>query len=149
MALSGLLTDGVQKVPPSLKSVLHVQKRWNSYRRWHSYTLSKEDPKNKRITWHTTWVLLCDISIFSLQINKFCYIINMVTILMISVKLPTSGLLKIKIFQNKGYNVVVLDYDVTNKIFLRNLNYMVDVIMWPKFGSTSISIKEFIITSIL
>ena len=53
----------------------------------------------------------------------------MVTILVISVKLPTSGLLKIKIFQNKGYNVVVLDYDVTNKIFLHNLNYMVDVIM--------------------
>ena len=37
------------------------------------------------------------------------------------------GLLKIKIFQNKGYEVIVPDYDVTNKILSRDSNYIVDV----------------------
>ena len=40
----------------------------------------------------------------------------MFTILMISAKLATPGLLKIKIFQNRGYDVIILDYDVTKKI---------------------------------
>ena len=31
---------------------------------------------------------------------------------MISVKLATPGFLKIKIFQNKGYDVIILDYNV-------------------------------------
>ena len=53
----------------------------------------------------------------------------MVTILMISVKLATPGLLKINIFQNKGYDVTIPDYDVTNKILLRESNYIVDVVM--------------------
>ena len=53
----------------------------------------------------------------------------MVTILLMSVKLATPGLLKIKIFQNKGYDVITPDYDVTNKILLRESNYIVDVVM--------------------
>ena len=36
----------------------------------------------------------------------------MVTILMISAKLATPGLLKIKIFQNEGYDAIIPDYDV-------------------------------------
>ena len=52
----------------------------------------------------------------------------MVTILMMSAKLATLGLVKIKIFQNKGYDVIILDYDVTNKIF-RESYYIVDVVM--------------------
>ena len=40
----------------------------------------------------------------------------MVTILMMSAKLVSSGLLKIKIFENKGYDVKIPDYDVSNKI---------------------------------
>ena len=39
----------------------------------------------------------------------------MVTILMMSAKLATSGLLKIKIFRNKAYDVLILGYDVTKK----------------------------------
>ena len=39
----------------------------------------------------------------------------MVAILMVSSKLAIPGLLKIKIFQNKGHDVIVLDYDVINK----------------------------------
>ena len=53
----------------------------------------------------------------------------MVASLMMSAKLATPGLLKIKIFRNKGYDVIILDYDVTNKILSPNLNYIVDVLM--------------------
>ena len=48
---------------------------------------------------------------------------------MISAKLATPGLLKITIFQNKVYDVIILDYDVTNKILSRDSNYIVDVVM--------------------
>ena len=48
---------------------------------------------------------------------------------MMTAKLATPGLLKIKIFRNKGYDVTILDYDVTNKILSRDSNYIVDVVM--------------------
>ena len=51
----------------------------------------------------------------------------MVTILMMSVKVATLGLLKIKIYE--GYDVIISVHDVTNKILTRNSNYIVDVIM--------------------
>ena len=73
----------------------------------------------------------------------------MVTIIMVSAKLLTPGLLEIKIFRNKGYDVIILDYDVTNKILSSDSNYIVDVAMWPKFGNSSISIREVITTPIL
>ena len=53
----------------------------------------------------------------------------MVTILMMSAKVTTLGLLKIKVFRNKGYNVITSIYDVTNKILLHESNYIVDVLM--------------------
>ena len=40
----------------------------------------------------------------------------MVVILMMSEKLATIGLLKINAFQNKGYDVIISDHDVTIKI---------------------------------
>ena len=57
------------------------------------------------------------------------FLINTVTILMMSAKWATPGLLKIKIFQNKSYDVIVLDYDVTKEILSRNSNYIIDVAM--------------------
>ena len=53
----------------------------------------------------------------------------MVTILMMSEKLATPGLLKIKKLQSKGYDVMIPDYDVTSKILSRESNYIVDVVM--------------------
>ena len=50
----------------------------------------------------------------------------MVTILVISAKLAASGLLKLNILQNKDYDVIILDYDATNK---SDRNYTVDVLM--------------------
>ena len=84
-----------------------------------------------------------DISIFSLKISKFGYIkkyrcrlhldtnfyfltffeslkialINMVTILMMSPKMATLSLLKIKLFWNKDYDVIISVREVTTKFY--------------------------------
>ena len=76
-------------------------------------------------------------------------LINMVTIFMMSAKMVTPGLLKIKGFWNKGCDIIISVHDVANKILSRDSNYTVDVIMWPKIGNSSISMREVIITSIL
>ena len=73
----------------------------------------------------------------------------MVKILMMSAKMATPALLKIKVFLNKSYYVIYYAYDVTNKILSHESNYIMDVVMRPKFGNSSICIREFIITSIL
>ena len=65
-----------------------------------------------------------------------------------SAKMATQGLLKIMVFWNKGYDVIISVDDVTNKIVSRDSNHIVDVFMWPKFGNYSISIWEVITTSI-
>ena len=66
-------------------------------------------------------------------------LINMVTILMISAKMANPGLLKIKVLWNIGYGVIIYFRDVTNKLFSGESIYIVDVVMWPKFGNSSIS----------
>ena len=68
---------------------------------------------------------------------------------MMSAKMATPGLLKITVFWNKGYDVIISVDDVTNKILSRDSNYIVDVFMWPKFGNCSISMREVITNSIL
>ena len=55
-----------------------------------------------------------------------------------SAKMATPDLLKIKVFWNKNY-------DVSNEILSRDWNYIVDEVMWPKFGNFSISMREIII----
>ena len=135
---------GRQKAPPSLKSVTHILQWW--------------------------------IPIFSPEISKFCYIkkyrcrflldkyfltlltfleslrfvlINMVKILMMSTKVTTQGLLKIKIFWKKAFEVIISAHDVINTILSRNSNHNVNVVMWPKFSYSSISVREAIIYAIL
>ena len=117
-----------------------------------------------------------DISNFSPEIRKFCYIkkcryrlnfdtkfliilafleslrivlIKKVTSLMMSAKMATPGLLKITVFWNKDYDVIIYIHDVTNTILWRDSDYIVNVVMWPKFGNSNISMREVIITSIL
>ena len=53
----------------------------------------------------------------------------MVTILMMSAKMATLGLLKIMVFQNKGYEVITSVHYVTNKVLSSDSNYLVDVVM--------------------
>ena len=66
----------------------------------------------------------------------------MVTILMMSAKIATLGLLKIKVFWNKSYDAIISVYDFINKNLSLDSNYIVDVVMWPKFGNSSISMRE-------
>ena len=85
-----------------------------------------------------------DISIFSSEISKYCYIrtyryrlhfdtqfLILLTFfeslrsvfskhgynLMISAKLATPGLFKTKIFGGKGYDIIIPDYDVQTKFY--------------------------------
>ena len=68
---------------------------------------------------------------------------------MMPAKLVTPGLLKIKILQNKDYDVIIPDYNITNKFLSYDSNYIVDLVMSPKVGNSSISMRDVIITSIL
>ena len=73
----------------------------------------------------------------------------MVTVLMMSTKIVTLGLLKIKVFWNKGYDIMISVHYVTNKTLTHDPNCIVNVVMWPKFGNSSTSVTEVIIISIL
>ena len=73
----------------------------------------------------------------------------MVEFFIVSVKLATLGFLKIKIFGNKGYDVIISVHGATSEVLSRESNYIVDLAMWPNFGNPSISIREVVITSIL
>ena len=71
-----------------------------------SYTLPKEDPKG------------C--------FDKHGYNFD---VLQFSAKMSTLGLLKIKVFWNKSYDVIISILDVTNKIISCDSNYIVDLIL--------------------
>ena len=68
---------------------------------------------------------------------------------MMSAKMATPGLLKITVFWNKGYDVIISVDDVTKKILWYDSNCIVDLFMWLKFGNSRISMREVITTSIL
>ena len=147
-----------RRPPPSI--VLNIS--YND-QTWMSYTLV--DPKNKR----NHPLSSADINIFSPEIRKCCYInvaisyiylvlnsfnffwvfkiylINMVTILMMSAKMATlnKSILKLKLW---CYNFCPC---VTNKILSRDSSYVLDLAMWPKFGNSSISVRTVIIILIL
>ena len=53
----------------------------------------------------------------------------MVKILMMSAKMATPGLLKIKIFLKKAYDVIIFAHDVTKTILSLDSNYNVNVVM--------------------
>ena len=69
--------------------------------------------------------------------------------LIMSAKIATPDLLKIKTFWNKDYDVIISIYDVTKEILSCDSNHIVDVVAWAKFGNSSISMREVIITLIL
>ena len=50
---------------------------------------------------------------------------------------------------NKYYGVIIFVHEVTNKILSRDSNYIINVVMWPKFRHSSISKRDVIITSFL
>ena len=123
---------GRQKGFPSVKSVTHILQQWN---------LAQTHPLSS-----------ADISIFSREISKLCYIEiyrYKFSILMLSTKMAILGHFKIKIFCKKGYDVITSVLDIINKSLSRVSNYIVDVVMRPKFGNSCISMREVTITWIL
>ena len=62
--------------------------------------------------------------------------------------MATQGLLKTTVFWNKGYDVINPVHDVARDLS-RDSNYIVDVVICPKFDNSSISMIEVIITTIL
>ena len=61
-------------------------------------------------------------------------------------ELVTSCLFKIKVFWNEGYDNVISVSGVTKKIFSRASNYVVDLVIWPKFVNSNISMREVVST---
>ena len=55
--------------------------------------------------------------------------INIIALLMISARLAIPHLLKVKVFLNKGYDVMMSVREVTTKILSRESNCIVDVVM--------------------
>ena len=68
---------------------------------------------------------------------------------MMSAKIATPGFLKITAFWKKGYDVIIYVHDVTSNFLSRDSNYIVHVVMWPKFGDSKISMRKVIVISIL
>ena len=67
-----------------------------------------------------------------------------------SAKMATPGFLKMTtVFWNKDYDLIISVDDVANKILSRDSNYIVDVFVWPKFGNSSVFMREVITISIL
>ena len=61
---------------------------------------------------------------------------------MISAKMATPDLLKINVFWNKGYDVMIFVHDATRRILSGKSNYIIDVVMWTKFVNCSISMRK-------
>ena len=68
---------------------------------------------------------------------------------MMSPKLVTLDLLKIKVFQNKSYDAIIIVHVVINKILSCDSNYVADVVMWSTFGNSSVSMGKVIIALVL
>ena len=68
---------------------------------------------------------------------------------MMPAKLVTLDILKIKVLWSKVYNVIIFVHDFNDKIFTRDSNYIVDVVMRSKFGNSNISMRKVIVKSIL
>ena len=71
----------------------------------------------------------------------------MVAVLMMSAKSTNLGLLKIKAFSNKRYDIIIFVHDVINHILSWESNYIVDVVIRPEFGNSNISLREVVIIS--
>ena len=83
-----------------------------------------------------------------LWVSKDCFNKNVYNFGYVS-KVAILGLFKIEVFWNKDYEVTISAHDVTYKILSRDSNHIVDVVGWPKFGNSNISMREVIIISYL
>ena len=59
-----------------------------------------------------------------------------------SAKMASLGLLKRKVFWKKGSDVIISVNSITSKIFSRDTKCIVGLVLRPKFGNCSISVRE-------
>ena len=136
-----------------------------------SHTLPKENAKTIWITWHTPWFLLT--SAFLKKNQQILLYREIQTYIpfrfIISNSSNFSGVFQDcfnkndhnfddvskngyprsswkKLFWKKGYDIIISVHNVTSKILSRDSNYNVNVVIWPKFGNSSISVTEVIVT---
>ena len=139
---------------PPTYTVLHisVQHWWNLAQLYHC------DRKFKKCINHVSHQKLA-IFVISSDTYKNCIVIHffnffltfidsswvvltMTAILMLSAKWTTPGFFELKVFWNNGYELILSVQDVTSKILLYYSDYTE-----AKFGNSSISTRETIITS--
>ena len=138
-----MLTDGESAKKAHLLKFCHTYPITMKVGR---YTLCKKDLKNIWIMWHTPWLLLTSAifhrksSNLAISRNKCIdcilmqfliiltfrkiFLIKKFTVLTMSKKMATPGLLKIKLFWNKGCEVIIYVDDVTN-----NFYYLIEIIL--------------------
>ena len=134
--------ENIQKIYKSHDTLLELC--WNQ----HFFTENQQILLYQEISMYSAFWYIISYSFNFFESLKI-FLINMAAILMMSAKTATLGLLRIKVFWNKIYDVIVCIYDLSNKFLSRDWNYIVDVVMWPKFGNSSTLMKKVITTSIL
>ena len=130
---------------PDLKKIQKIYKSHDTPLEscWHQQILLYQEIQIYIVFWY---IISNSFNFFWVLKDAF---INMVTILMMSAKKTILGLHQIKVYWNESYDVIISVYDVINKNLSRGSNYIVDVVMWPKFGNSGTCMKEVIITSTL
>ena len=153
-----------QKGPPSLKSVTQILQWWNPKKIqkiyesrdtalefcWHQHFFTRNQQillyQEKQIQ-ISFWYIISNYCkffwVFNDCFSKYGYNFDDVS------KNGYTRLSLNKAILKNGYDVIISNHDVTSKILSCDSNYVVGVVMWPKFGDCSISMKEVIITSIL
>ena len=131
----------VQKIYESLDTALEFW--WNQ----HFFTGNQQILLYQEIQMEIAYwyIISSSFNLFSV----FKDFLNVFLIFMMSAKMATLGLLKIKVFWNKGYGVIIHVHDVINQVLSRDSNCIGDVVMWPKFGNSSIYTREVIRTLML
>ena len=149
--------DGLKVLPeevvlPYLKFVTHILKWWTIHPLGSAdISIFSSEIRNFVISRNTNidcTLIHNSLIVLNFESSKVALVI-MVTIWMMSGTLTTLGLLKIKVFWNKGCDILISVHDVTDKTFSGESNHVTYVVMWPKLGTSSISVKKVIITSIL
>ena len=137
-----------QKTPSSLiKAVIHILQWWHLEELYFTWRRSKQYINHVIQTLSSADIR---IRIFSSKISNFCYIkkykygLHFNTEFLIL--LTFLGLLKIKVFLNKGYSVIISAQNFSNTILSRDSNYTVDMVLWPMFGNSRISTRENVIS---
>ena len=61
---------------------------------------------------------------------------------MIPAELATPDLLKTKVFWNEGSDIMISIHDGKIKILSSSSDYVVNMVMWPSFGYSSIFMRD-------